>query len=90
MKSIAWIYALGNKYFINNNIAQLYMKNQPTRAINYGIAFVLFAILIFSLLNSVEGFKEGARKKDMGSKLKSLTANLPKPVGGKKRPTKKA
>lgn len=57
------------------------MKNQPTRGINYGIAFVLFAILIFSLLNSVEGFKEGAREKDVVSKVKSLTSDLSKSVG---------
>ena len=36
------------------------MKNYK---VNYGIALALFGILVFSLMNSVEGFKEGSKTK---------------------------
>lgn len=45
------------------------MKKSSNMYVNYGIAFTLFGILVFSLMMTpVEGFKEGAKSKKTTTK----------------------
>jgi|688.fasta_scaffold1020929_2 hypothetical protein len=57
------------------------MKKSSNKYVNYGIAFALFGILVFSLvMTPLEGFKEGADKKDKKTTVKSTTPSAKKGV----------